>query len=64
MQLTFNLQIIKTIFYRAITIKKLLTLQTLRNPVLISLAGTFIEDKELRMKIPLEKGQGGTEDTS
>lgn len=64
MQLTFNLQIIKTIFYRAITIKKLLTLQTLQNPVLISLAGTFIEDKELRMKIPLEKGQGGTEDTS
>jgi len=58
------LQIIKTIFYRAITIKKLLTLQTLQNPVLISLAGTFIEDKELRMKIPLEKGQGGTEDTS
>lgn len=64
MQLTFNLQIIKPIFYRAITIKKLLTLQTLQNPVLISLAGTFIEDKELRMKIPLEKGQGGTEDTS
>lgn len=64
MQLTFNLQIIKTIFYRAITIKKLLTLQTLQNPVLISLAGTFIEDKELRMKIPLEKGQGGTEETS
>lgn len=32
--------------------------------MLISLAGTFIEDKGLRLKIPLEKCQGGTEDTS